>query len=381
MIVLGSTGSIGLQALEVIAASRELTVVGLSCGSRVGVLMDQATALGVNDLAVADEAAAAGFPAALYPELRVRSGPGAAARLVWEVEADLVLNAVVGFAGLEATVAALELRRSLALANKESLVSGGTFVTGLAARAGITILPVDSEHSALFQLLTGEDPGSVEKLVITASGGPFRGRTANELRSVGPEDALAHPTWNMGAKISIDSATLMNKGLEVIEAHHLFGVRYEDIEVVVHPQSLVHAMVRLVDGALLAHVGAPDMRVPIAFALRYPERRQLPTARLDLVEVGPLSFEAPDSATFRCLDLARDAGRESDAHTCALNAANEIAVEAFLARKLGFLGISDLVERVVAETEAATATDYGQIARIDDQARRRARVILGGSKR
>lgn len=380
VIVLGSTGSIGLQALEVVSAGRELTVVGLSCGSRVGTLMSQATALAVNDLAVADETASAGFPAALYPELRVRTGPGAAARLVREVEADLVLNAVVGFAGLEATVATLELGRPLALANKESLVSGGTFVTGLAARAGITILPVDSEHSALFQLLAGEDPGSVEKLVITASGGPFRGRTAAELHDVGPEEALAHPTWNMGAKISIDSATLMNKGLEVIEAHHLFGVRYEDIEVVVHPQSLVHAMVRLVDGALLAHVGAPDMRVPIAFALRYPERRQLATARLDLVEVGALNFEAPDLATFRCLDLARCAGMESDAHTCALNAANEVAVEAFLARDLGFLGISDVVERVVEETEAATAADYADIARIDDHARRRAREILGGSK-
>ncbi len=380
VIILGSTGSIGVQALEVVAGSRELTVVGLSCGSRVGDLMAQATALGVNDVAVADEAAAAGVPASLYPEMRVRAGAGGAARLVREVDADLVLNAVVGFAGLEATVAALELGRPLALANKESLVSGGTFVTGLAAKAGVTILPVDSEHSALFQLLAGEDPGAVESLVLTASGGPFRGRTAAELRTVGPEDALAHPTWTMGAKITIDSATLMNKGLEVIEAHHLFGVPYEAIEVIVHPQSLVHAMVRLVDGALLAHVGAPDMRVPIAFALRYPERRELSTTRLDLVEVGTLDFEAPDLSTFRCLELARQAGMQSDAHTCALNAANEIAVAAFLARDLGFLGISEVVERVLEETEAVTPTDYVHIARIDNHARRRAREILGGSK-
>lgn len=380
VIILGSTGSIGLQALEVVAAGRELTVVGLSCGSQVGTLMAQATALGVHELAVADETAAAGLPVSLYPEMRVRTGAGAAARLVREVDADLVLNSVVGFAGLEATVAALELGRPLALANKESLVSGGTFVTGLAARAGVTILPVDSEHSALFQLLAGEDPGAVESLVLTASGGPFRGRTAAELQAVGPEDALAHPTWTMGAKISIDSATLMNKGLEVIEAHHLFGVPYEDIDIIVHPQSLVHAMVRLVDGALLAHVGVPDMRVPIAFALRYPERRELPTARLDLVEVGALNFEAPDLTTFRCLDLARTAGMESDAHTCALNAANEVAVAAFLGRDLGFLGISELVERVLEDTEAATPVDYEHIAHIDDHARRQAREILGGYK-
>ena len=380
VIILGSTGSIGVQALEVVAAGSDLTVVGLSCGSRVGDLMAQATALGVNDVAVADEAAAAGVPAALYPEMRVRAGAGAAARLVREVDADLVLNAVVGFAGLEATVAALELGRPLALANKESLVSGGTFVTGLAAKAGVTILPVDSEHSALFQLLAGEDAGAVESLVVTASGGPFRGRTAAELQSVGPEDALAHPTWTMGAKITIDSATLMNKGLEVIEAHHLFGVPYEAIEVIVHPQSLVHAMVRLADGALLAHVGAPDMRVPIAFALHYPERRGLSTARLDLVEVGTLDFEAPDLGTFRCLELARQAGMQSDAHTCALNAANEIAVAAFLARDLGFLGIAEVVERVLDETEAATPTDYEHIERIDHHARRRAREVLGGSE-
>ncbi len=380
VIILGSTGSIGVQALEVVAAGSDLTVVGLSCGSRVGDLMAQATALGVNDVAVADEAAAAGVPAALYPEMRVRAGAGAAARLVREVDADLVLNAVVGFAGLEATVAALELGRPLALANKESLVSGGTFVTGLAAKAGVTILPVDSEHSALFQLLAGEDAGAVESLVVTASGGPFRGRTAAELQSVGPEDALAHPTWTMGAKITIDSATLMNKGLEVIEAHHLFGVPYEAIEVIVHPQSLVHAMVRLADGALLAHVGAPDMRVPIAFALHYPERRGLSTTRLDLVKVGTLDFEAPDLGTFRCLELARQAGMQSDAHTCALNAANEIAVAAFLARDLGFLGIAEVVERVLDETEAATPTDYEHIERIDHHARRRAREVLGGSE-
>ncbi len=282
VLVLGSTGSIGVQALQVIANSTDLTVVGLSCGSQVGLLMEQATSLGVADVAVADPAAAGSLSSALYPELRVRVGGDAAARLVREVEADLVLNAIVGFAGLEATVATLALGAPLALANKESLVSGGRVVTDLAGRNGAPIIPVDSEHSALFQLLAGEERGAVRSLVVTASGGPFRGRTTVDLAAVTPEDALAHPTWTMGPKITIDSATLMNKGLEVIEAHHLFGVPYEDIEVVVHPQSLVHALVRLVDGALLAHVGMPDMRVPIAYALFHPERRPLATEPLDL---------------------------------------------------------------------------------------------------
>lgn len=376
VLILGSTGSIGVQALEVVAASSDLTVVGLSCGGRVSELAAQATALGVRDLALADETAARGLQPTLYPEMRVRTGPGAAAQLVREVEADLVLNAIVGFAGLEATVAALQMGLPLALANKESLVSGGSFVMNLAKRAGVTILPVDSEHSALFQLLAGGTLGAVERLVLTASGGPFRGRSAGSLAEVKPEDALAHPTWDMGAKISIDSATLMNKGLEVIEAHHLFGVPYSDIEVIVHPQSLVHAMVRLVDGAVLAHLGEPDMRVPIAYALRYPHRGWLKTPRLDLAATGSLTFEAPDTQTFRCLDLAWQAGEAGDAHTCALNAANEVAVQAFLATNLGFLGIPEVVARVLEHSEAGVPTDYGQIVEVDSRARMRAQALV-----
>lgn len=376
VLVLGSTGSIGVQALEVIASTRDLTVAGLSCGGRVKELAAQAVAFGVEDVAVEDQIAAAGLPGALYPELRVRAGRGAAARLVREVDADLVLNAIVGFAGLEASVAALEAGRPLALANKESLVSGGSFVTGLARRSNVPILPVDSEHSALFQLLSGETRSAVESLVLTASGGPFRGRTAAELASVGPADALAHPTWDMGAKISIDSATLMNKGLEVIEAHHLFGVSYDAIEVVVHPQSLVHALVRLVDGALLAHAGVPDMRVPIAYALRYPERKPLASARLDLAAAGALTFEEPDTVTFRCLELARAAGTAGDAHTCALNAANEVAVQAFLDGELGFLGIAEVVARVLEGMDPGTPTSYEETAAIDEAARRRARAAV-----
>jgi len=376
VLILGSTGSIGVQALEVVAAGTDLTVVGLSCGGRVGELAAQATALGVRDVAVADEAAARGLPPSLYPEMLMRTGPGAAARLVREVEADLVLNAIVGFAGLEATVAALEMGRPLALANKESLVSGGSFVMNLAERAGVTILPVDSEHSALFQLVSGETRAAVERLVLTASGGPFRGRGLEELAGVTPEDTLAHPTWDMGAKISIDSATLMNKGLEVIEAHHLFGVPYSDIEVIVHPQSLVHAMVRLVDGAVLAHLGEPDMRVPIAYALRYPTRGPLKTPRLDLAGTGSFTFEPADTRTFRCLDLARQAGEAGDAHTCALNAANEVAVQAFLATSIGFLGIAEVVARVLEHVEAGVPTEYSQVVEIDSWARARARTLV-----
>jgi 1-deoxy-D-xylulose-5-phosphate reductoisomerase len=368
VLILGSTGSIGVQALQVIANSTDLTVVGLSCGSRVGLLMEQATSLGVADVALADPAAAESLSSALYPELRVRVGTDAAARLVREVDADLVLNAIVGFAGLEATLATLALGTPLALANKESLVSGGRVVTDLAGRNGVPIIPVDSEHSALFQLLAGEERRAVRSLVVTASGGPFRGRTAADLAAITPEDALAHPTWTMGPKITIDSATLMNKGLEVIEAHHLFGVPYEDIEVVVHPQSLVHALVRLVDGALLAHVGMPDMRVPIAYALFHPERRPLGAEGLDLAGTA-LEFASPDLATFRCLSLAREAGRAGDAATCALNAANEVAVRGFLDRRLPFLGIPSVVEDVLDQLDSRQPSTYDEIVSLDSWAR------------
>jgi len=365
-----------VQALQVIANSPDLTVVGLSCGSRVGLLMEQATSLGVTDVAVADTTAADGLSTALYPELRVRAGADAAARLVRDVDADLVLNAIVGFAGLEATVATLEAGVPLALANKESLVSGGRFVTDLAGRSGAPIIPVDSEHSALFQLLAGEERSAVQSLVVTASGGPFRGRTGADLAAVTPEDALAHPTWSMGPKITIDSATLMNKGLEVIEAHHLFGVPYEDIEVVVHPQSLVHALVRLVDGALLAHVGMPDMRVPIAYALFHPERRALQTEALSLAGTA-LEFVPPDLATFRCLPLAREAGRAGDAATCAMNAANEVAVQGFLDRRLPFLGIPGVVEDVLDQLDSRRPASYEEIARLDSWARAAAAELVG----
>jgi len=369
VIVLGATGSIGVQALQVVAASRDLCVVGLSCDRNVALLLEQAASLGVNDLAVADEHAAAAVPAALYPELDVRTGPGGAARLVREVEADLVLNAIVGFAGLESTLAALESGRALALANKESLVCAGSLVTSLAVRRGIEILPVDSEHSALYQLVAAAGKEAVDSVIITASGGPLRGLNARDLAAVTRERALAHPTWSMGEKITIDSATLMNKGLEVIEAHHLFGLPYERIEVVVHPQSLVHALVRLVDGALLAHLGTADMRVPIAHALHHPERRPVDARRLDLAAGVSLEFGATDDETFPAIRLCREAGAKGDVASCALNAANEVAVRSFLEGTLPFLGIYGVVEAVLRESGGGTFGTYSEVAAVDKWAR------------
>jgi 1-deoxy-D-xylulose-5-phosphate reductoisomerase len=372
VIILGSTGSIGAQALQVVAASRDLTVVGLSCDQNVALLLEQAMSLGVNDLAIADRRAAATVPSALYPELSVRRGAGGAACLVREVEADLVVNAIVGFAGLESTLAALENGRALALANKESLVCAGSLVTAIAARQGITILPVDSEHSALFQLVAAAGRGAVDSLVITASGGPFRGRTTADLATITRAQALVHPTWSMGNKITIDSATLMNKGLEVVEAHHLFALPYERIEVVVHPQSIVHALVRLVDGALVAHLGMPDMRVPISYALHYPDRAPVAVEPLDLLGGLSLEFSAPDEETFPAIRLARAAGDRGDASTCALNAANEVAVRAFLDGFLPFTGIVRVVEAILEQSGAGPLGTYREVADVDEWARRKA---------
>jgi len=325
---------------------------------------------------VANETSAAIISSGLYPEIRVRSGSDAAARLVREVEADIVLNAIVGFAGLEPTLASLEHGRTLALANKESLVCAGSLVSSLAARHDVQIIPVDSEHSALFQLIGAAGSKRVQRLVVTASGGPFRGRTAADLATVTPAEALAHPTWSMGKKISIDSATLMNKGLEVIEAHHLFGAAYGDIEVVLHPQSLVHALVRLSDGALLAHLGSPDMRVPIAFALHYPEARPVDAQSLDFSKGLSLEFAAPDELTFPAIRLARTAGERGDLATCALNAANEEAVGAFLEGRLAFLRIFEIVESVLEGSSSGTVGTYEEAVAVDRSARAAAREMI-----
>ncbi len=304
VLILGSTGSIGTQALKVIERSSELQVAGLAAGTGWELAVEQAREHGVPTIALADEDAAERARGAWSG--RVLAGDEGVVELIAGSGADLVLNGIVGAAGLGSTVVALTEGIDVALANKESLVLGGELVMALAEATGARLLPVDSEHSALHQLIGSEAPGTVERLVLTASGGPFRGR--EDLSGVSVEEALAHPTWEMGGRITIDSATLMNKGFEAIEAHHLFGVPYERIDVVVHPQSLVHSLIHLNDGSSLAHLGYPDMRVPISYALHFPERADVDVPQLDLAAAGALTFEAPDPGTFACLRLALEAG-------------------------------------------------------------------------
>jgi 1-deoxy-D-xylulose-5-phosphate reductoisomerase len=369
VLIVGSTGSIGTQALDVVERSAELEIAGLAADSSWELLLEQAGRFGVDRLALADPDAAA----RAGEHARVLSGPEGLVELIVETDCDLVLNALVGSAGLGPTVAALGEGIDLALANKESLVVGGELVTALAEATGAQLIPVDSEHSALFQLLAGERPGTVDRLVLTASGGPFRGRT--DLEGVTVEEALAHPTWRMGGKITVDSATLMNKGLELIEAHHLFGVPYDAIDVVVHPQSIVHALVHLNDGASLAHLGYPDMRVPISYALHHPERADVPVPALDLVDLGELTFEAPDEATFACLRLARDAARAGGTAPCVLNAANEVAVHAFLRGELSFTGIARVIESTLSELPARPVRHFSDLYQADSEAREVARGV------
>jgi 1-deoxy-D-xylulose-5-phosphate reductoisomerase len=343
LLILGSTGSIGTQALDVCAASSELELVGLSAERSWETLVEQARALGVDRVALADEHAAARASEA-WTDGQVLGGAEGLVRLVVESGADLVLNALVGSAGLGPTVATLGEGIDLALANKESLVVGGELITALAEATGARIVPVDSEHTALHQLLSGQPPGAVQRLTITASGGPFRGRAREDLQDVTVEQALAHPTWAMGGKITIDSATLMNKGLELIEAHHLFALRPDELDIVVHPQSVVHGLVEFRDGSVIAQLGSPDMRIPISHCLAWPARMSTPAPRLDLVKVGTLTFEEPDPVRFPALALARRALETGAGAPTVLNAANEIAVREFVERRLGFAGIPALVE-------------------------------------
>src|SRR5829696_5583177 len=374
VVILGSTGSIGTQALEVIAASDGLRAVGLSADSSWEPLLEQARSHGVPMVALADPAAAERAKQAW--EGRVMPGEEGIRALIDAAEADLVLNAVVGAAGLGPTVVALTEGIDLALANKESLVVGGELVTALAEATDARIIPVDSEHSALYQLIHAEPPGTVERLVLTASGGPFRGRT--DLGGIAPQEALAHPTWEMGGKVTIDSATLINKGLELIEAHQLFGVPFERIDVVVHPQSIVHALVHLNDGASLAHLGYPDMKVPISYALHRPERADVDVPTLDLASVGELSFEQPDNDTFACLRLAREAGEVGGTAPCVLNAADEVAVEAFLGGRIPFTGIPEVIDRTLEAIPGAPVRDFEDLFAADSAAREHARGLIEG---
>jgi 1-deoxy-D-xylulose-5-phosphate reductoisomerase len=377
LLILGSTGSIGTQALDVLSRSDELELIGLSAERSWEALVEQARAHGVKRIALVDVDAAA-RAAEAWTDGEVLSGPEGLVRLVVESGADLVLNALVGSAGLGPTVATLGEGIDLALANKESLVVGGELVSALAEATGAQITPVDSEHTALHQLLAGQSPGAVERLTITASGGPFRGRTHAELQDVTVKQALNHPTWAMGGKITIDSATLMNKGLEVMEAHHLFGTPYERIDVVVHPQSLVHGIVQLADGAMLAHLGPPDMRIAISYALHGGESVGLPIAPLDLAAVGTLTFEPVDLDAFPCLRLAREAALAGGTAPCVLNAANEVAVHAFLEGRLHFNGIPAVIDQTLSELPGAPVRAFESLYEADREARRVAGEAVAG---
>jgi 1-deoxy-D-xylulose-5-phosphate reductoisomerase len=368
LLILGSTGSIGTQALDVLAHGEDLELVGLSAESSWETLVEQARAHRVKRIALVDEHAAR-MAADAWPEGEVLAGAEGLVRLVVESGAELVLNALVGSAGLGPTVASLGEGIDLALANKESLVVGGELVVALAEATGAQIVPVDSEHTALHQLLSGQPPGSVERLTITASGGPFRGRARAQLVEVSVEQALAHPTWAMGSMNTIGSATLMNKGLELMEAHHLFGTPYERIDVVVHPQSLIHGLIQLADGAMLAHIGPRDMRVAISYALHGGESVNLPIEPLDLIQVGALTFEPVDIDAFPCLRLAREAAQAGGTAPCVLNAANEIAVHAFLAGRLPFLGIAEVIERTLDALPGVPVRAFESLYEADREAR------------
>lgn len=371
--ILGSTGSIGTQAIHVAERFPErVRVVALAANTNAGALARQAAALGVTRVALADPSSAEEARTHL-PHARVGSGVAAVAELASETEADIVLNALVGAAGLRATLAALAAGKRLALANKESLVAGGELVTHVPTGE---LVPVDSEHSALFQCLLGEPVRRVTGLWLTASGGPFRGMNRAELEGVTVEQALRHPRWTMGPKITVDSATLMNKGLEAIEAHHLFGLPYETIRVVVHPQSVVHSMLEFSDASVKAHLGPTDMRIPIQYAFSHPDRWDAPLPALDFGSVGALDFEGADSEAFRCLALALEAGRLGGTMPAVMNAANEAAVAAFLAGTCRLTDIDTTVEAVMDAHMPEDLESVEQIEIADAWARERAAGAL-----
>lgn len=365
--VLGSTGSIGTQTLDIASKEGErIEIIALAAHSSWQTLVAQAKQFNVEFLACSDPKAAAQTQSEL-PAAHVGAGLESVVDLIERSNPDIVVNALVGAAGLRATIATLLAGKVLALANKESLVVGGDLVMPLATPE--TLLPVDSEHSAIYQCLLGENPFEVSKLWITASGGPFRGYTRAQLATVSASDALAHPTWKMGPKITVDSASLMNKGLEVIEAHHLFNMDYDQIEVVVHPQSCIHSMVEYCDGSVKAHLGVTDMRIPIQFALSYPSRWSAPSAPLDFRTLSDLTFEAPDTQTFPCLSLAYEAGRHGGSMPVVLNAANEVAVARFLSGGCAFLDIAHTVEHSMSRHSVVRLESVEHIEEIDQLAR------------
>ena len=383
--VLGSTGSIGTQTLDVARRHPEFVkIVALSANTQAELLIEQAREFSVEHAVLANVEIAEAWRAR-FAEIgaTLHAGSEAIVELCNLPEVDMVVNSLVGAAGMQASYATLVAGKQLALANKESLVVGGDVLMPLSTHE--TLLPIDSEHGAIYQCLLGEDPAEVTRLWVTASGGPFRGKKAADLQNITVEQALSHPTWNMGRKISIDSSTLMNKGLEVIEAHHLFAMPYDKIAVVVQPQSAIHSMVEFTDGSVKAHLGTTDMRIPIQFALSYPARWSAPVEPLDFRTLGSLEFEAPDLGTFRCLALAIEAGTTGGTLPAVMNAANEVAVAAFLAEQIPYLGIAELVERAmnhaVREGSVQAATSIDQLLAIDAETRVYAREqvpLLGG---
>jgi 1-deoxy-D-xylulose-5-phosphate reductoisomerase len=376
--ILGSTGSIGTQALEVIAAHPEaFEVEVLTAQNNAGLLIEQARRFKPNAVVIVNEGHYALVKEALASEdIKVYTGENALCSVVEMETIDLVLTALVGYSGVKPTLRAIEAGKTIALANKETLVVAGELITRTAREKGVNIYPVDSEHSAIFQCITGEFHNKIEKITLTASGGPFRGKTREALRAVTKAQALKHPNWTMGAKVTIDSATLMNKGLEVIEARWLFGLKPAQVEVIVHPQSIIHSLVQFEDGSIKAQMGLPDMRLPIQFAMTYPHRLKADFPRFDFANYPSLTFEKPDTETFRNLALAFEALHRGGNMPCVLNAANEVAVAEFLKETIGFLEMSEIVERCLAKLDYIKDPSYEDYVHTDNETRIRAYEIM-----
>ncbi|MBI1768182.1 MAG: 1-deoxy-D-xylulose-5-phosphate reductoisomerase [Bacteroidetes bacterium] len=376
--ILGSTGSIGTQALQVIQSHRDyFEVEVLTAQNNADLLIAQAKKFKPNTVVIANEDHYIKVKEALLADdVKVFAGENALASVVQMDSIDLVLTALVGFSGLKPTIKAIEAGKNIALANKETLVVAGDLITSLARQKGVNIYPVDSEHSAIFQCIVGEFQNPIEKIILTASGGPFRGKKREELKNVTRAQALKHPNWNMGAKVTIDSATLMNKGLEVIEAKWLFGLKADQIEVVVHPQSIIHSMVQFCDGSIKAQLGLPDMRLPIQFAMTYPERLNSDFPRFDFSKYPSLTFEKPDTESFRNLALSFEALDRGGNMPCVLNAANEVAVEEFLSEKVGFLEMTDLVAQCMGKMNFIARPSLDDYLETDKETRIKAKEFI-----
>ena len=376
--ILGSTGSIGTQALDVIEANKDLFIVEvLSANSNSDLLIKQALKFNPNAVVIVDETKYQEvFDALSNQDIKVYAGKEALTQVVEMEDIDMVLTALVGYSGLKPTISAIKAKKNIALANKETLVVAGALITGLAKKNGVSIYPVDSEHSAIFQCLVGEFHNPVEKIYLTASGGPFRGWTKDRLSNVTKEQALKHPNWDMGAKITIDSASLMNKGLEVIEAKWLFGLKSEQIDVIVHPQSIIHSIVQFTDGSMKAQMGLPDMKLPIQYALAYPQRIVSDFPRFDFMDYPSLTFEMADTDTFKNLGLAYKAMNKGGNMACILNAANEVVVDAFLKDKIGFLEMSDVIADCMEKSTFVADPTYDDFVSSDEESRVLANALI-----